>query len=793
MAAAHDPRFEALQAELERGYAAFAAAETLDEYRRLHGLAEAAARAAVEIQSAPLAFGGWALAGAAAYALATSPGATGEDAWLIQAYQAVRAAEEHASPGLPVEWLLSYAAVLAEIHEPLSMKYWREDQKTALEGWEARLAHASEAVLPAPLADPRDPGRASQVARGLAELSYRYGTKKIARAHLEHAIASAERAGALQAWVDGLYTRYQHEKQEAQFATRRLNQADSLDDLDAWLEDLIQSRQPQPGLAERRAELRAAGETLRGSFRSRTGRLWAAQHLAPMQLEFFKDELSGTVDEGALFDAVDRMKARLLLDYLLVPGAEITDSAQAAQALAVERQILSFEPESPRTARDVLLHEMRLMSELPIGSAVGDIFHPKSKTLRLRQLSRLEAIYAGQQAGFSSAGAHPPAHDVIAQALDEDEALVEYFLLPNRENPRQQQVFIFVLTRERVYLRQSSLAREPGEQWMAASISIDGRQPLDQTLAGDRAISLRLALQDGRDQAAGSLLRMFYDVLVAPILELGISPGDFQRWIIVPHSALHSIPFAALLSPDGRFLIEDVALAVAPSAAVWYTLQAGARPPAASFAGFANPFLMSAKWPPLPEAEEEVAQICAGLKGLACTSHVAEEATEAAVRAQAAGKSLVHFATHGDFPESDVIDLHRILLAPAGESDGRLHAEEIRRLDLRAARLVALSICNGGIYRVGPGDEPYGLVAAFLAGGAENVTGTLWPVEDRAGRAFMVEFYRRLLTRGPAEAYRRACIHFLRAGAPLRDWAGWVPVGPGRAISAKSASKPTTR
>jgi CHAT domain-containing protein len=159
---------------------------------------------------------------------------------------------------------------------------------------------------------------------------------------------------------------------------------------------------------------------------------------------------------------------------------------------------------------------------------------------------------------------------------------------------------------------------------------------------------------------------------------------------------------------------------------------------------------------------------------------VAEEATEPVAREEIPGKSIVHFATHGDFPESDVIDLHQILLAPTAESDGRLHAEELRKLDLDETRLVALSICDGGLYRIGPGDEPYGLIPALLTAGAENVLGTLWSIEDQAGRAFMIEFYKHLLGQGPAEAYRRACITFVGSQEPLRDWASWVLVGSGR-------------
>lgn len=121
------------------------------------------------------------------------------------------------------------------------------------------------------------------------------------------------------------------------------------------------------------------------------------------------------------------------------------------------------------------------------------------------------------------------------------------------------------------------------------------------------------------------------------------------------------------------------------------------------------------------------------------------------------GQGIIHLATHGEFPEADAIDFHRILLAATAGYDGKLDAEEIRRLNLRSARLVVLSICNGGLYRFGPGDEPYGLVPAFLTAGVENVLGALWPIDDKTGRHFTIQFYKHLLQDGPADALRNAC------------------------------------
>ena len=104
-------------------------------------------------------------------------------------------------------------------------------------------------------------------------------------------------------------------------------------------------------------------------------------------------------------------------------------------------------------------------------------------------------------------------------------------------------------------------------------------------------------------------------------------------------------------------------------------------------------------------------------------------------------------------------------------------------MDFRAASLVVLSICNGGIYRFGPGDEPYGLTSALFAAGATNLVGTLWSIEDRKGRQFMTRFYSDLLQYGPAESLRLTCCELAAQGWALKDWAAFLALGPARPFS----------
>jgi CHAT domain-containing protein len=688
---------------------------------------------------------------------------------LCRAFEALIAAAGHLASSPEASWTAALLALLVELYDEDQGFLYSDTSEAQRLAWLHQLAALVEAYVPVEFADPRGAGQTSALARKLADISYLAGTRKLADARSAFAITVAEQGGAAEAWFEALFARYGRLKGSGGLASLRLSGAATIDDLEAWINNLpAPPNDRQAQLDELRAQLNIAAAGFRRSFRSRAGRLWAAQQIAAKRQEILEDLLSGEADSAELFSTVDSLKAQLLLDYLEAEFREPGAAETLARGPLLEGQVLAFAPEDPEDTASLLHHEMRLASPLPIGFFDDDE--------RRAPLEALEALYAAEGAGFQSA-AEVASLDAIVAALGPGEALIEYHL---HGDPAQKAhlLNIFVLTAGGLQVLRF---RVP---WPAEGavmrFSFDDRQPLDYNPLAAQVVELRLAIQRGDDPAAWAQLEQLYELLVAPLVAMGLRPQDYERWIIVPHEMLHCIPFCALRPSGGRSLIEELALSVVPSASVWQSIHERARPAPASFVGFANPLLLDGRWPALPETEEELAQIRARLAGLSYAGYSAEEATEARVEREAPGKSILHFATHGAFPESDVIDLHQILLTPEGERDGRLHAEELRQMDLRAARLVALSVCNGGLYRIGPGDEPYGLIAALLTAGAEHVLGTLWPIEDRSGREFVVELYAHLLEHGPAEAWRRACRAFIAAGRPLGEWAAWVVIGAGR-------------
>jgi CHAT domain-containing protein len=254
---------------------------------------------------------------------------------------------------------------------------------------------------------------------------------------------------------------------------------------------------------------------------------------------------------------------------------------------------------------------------------------------------------------------------------------------------------------------------------------------------------------------------------------LGAVRADIHgsRLLIVPHGVLHYLPFAALRSPQGHWLIEDFAMSTLPSASVLRYLAAkgtGA-PPQALVVG--NPDLGAAL--ALPWAEREARMV--GERERDATVLVRGDATEAQAKKLLLSAGLVHLATHGELNESDPLG-SALLMVPGGGEDGRLEVREVFGLDLRA-RLVVLSACETGLGKLSNGDELVGLQRAFLYAGTPAVVTTLWKVDDRATYELVRAFYAKLDGADPVEALRHAQRETQRAFPHPFHWAAFSLAG----------------
>lgn len=294
-------------------------------------------------------------------------------------------------------------------------------------------------------------------------------------------------------------------------------------------------------------------------------------------------------------------------------------------------------------------------------------------------------------------------------------------------------------------------------------------------------------------------LHELYKLLIAPIADQLPQTPD-SRIVFIPQNALFLVPFAALQTANGTYLIQQYTITISPSIQVLQLTQKPASTPnlakSVDDPARLNPSLVvgnptmpkvvvEAGQPPeqlseLPGAEAEAKAIAALLKVSPLTRN---QATEQTVVQQMPSNRVIHLATHGlldDFKGLGVPGA--IALAPdtpnAPPGDGLLTANEILDLKLNAD-LVVLSACDTGRGRI-TGDGVIGLSRSLLSAGSANVVVSLWAVSDASTAVLMTEFYQALLQNpNKAIALRQAMLKTLQQYPQPRDWAAFVLIGNG--------------
>jgi tetratricopeptide (TPR) repeat protein len=219
---------------------------------------------------------------------------------------------------------------------------------------------------------------------------------------------------------------------------------------------------------------------------------------------------------------------------------------------------------------------------------------------------------------------------------------------------------------------------------------------------------------------------------------------------IVPHGALHYLPFATLLS-EGGYLIERYNIRVMPSVSVLKFLARQKNRKIGDLFIMGNPNLGDPKYD-LPFAQDEAL----ALKNMMADSKVLlrGQATETAFKKYGNQFTRIHLACHGTFNADDA--LHSgLLLSADGENDGRITVSELYDMRLNA-NLVTLSACETALGKVANGDDVVGFTRGFLYSGASSVVSSLWQVDDKATSILMQYFYNSLKDIDKRQALRTA-------------------------------------
>jgi CHAT domain-containing protein len=413
------------------------------------------------------------------------------------------------------------------------------------------------------------------------------------------------------------------------------------------------------------------------------------------------------------FEYVERSKARALVDLLAAKRDFAVPSGSAEEARAL------------LAAADGAEAEQRLQLDPGRRAARGAL---ESARRRLKEESP-------ELASLVSVSAAPAAE--VRALIPGGETLVEYYY-------GGADLFAFVLAADRLQ-----------------AYRLDG-----QGLENEVRL-FRLALENPRSERVQDLARRLYQRLIAP---LAAELPEGRALVVVPHGALHYMPFAAL--HDGSaYLVDRHGLRLLPSASVLKFLPP--RRPGAVVA-FGNPDVGDRRHD-LEHAQTEasaVAQLYPGARLL-----LRAQATETAFRQLGAGYTLVHVASHGEFdPEAPMRSA--LVLAPDPHNDGLLTLDELYSLRLDT-RMVTLSACETGLGRLGHGDDVVGLTRGFLFAGARTVVASLWKVDDQATAELMTRFYRNLQGAGSAQALRQAQIETRATHLHPFFWAAFQVTGGG--------------
>jgi CHAT domain-containing protein len=426
------------------------------------------------------------------------------------------------------------------------------------------------------------------------------------------------------------------------------------------------------------------------------------------------------------FDISERARARAFLDLL---GNRVTLSRGRSQSLVAEEQALR---ERMSALKALPEDSLALQRELELAREAYQAF-----LQRVRQMDREQA---------SLMTVEPLTLREVQALLPEGAVLLEYFVTG------QGRTILWTVERQGIAVVTLPL----------------GRQEVTERVQAFRDL---IAARDRQPEMQRMAQALFND-FVRP----GLGGRAPKELLLVPHDALHYLPFQALMPTPGRYLLQEAPLHYYSSASLMQFTRAKEQTGNPTFFALGNPDFQDPTLS-LRYAEREARGIATLFPETALVTGKA--ATKATSRDEIRRHTVLHFATHAEFDETDPLG-SALLLAATGGEEGRLEVQEIFGLDLHAS-LVVLSACETALGKLTRGDELTGLTRAFIYAGTPSVITTLWQVNDRAAFELMREFYRHLKAgENKAEALRQAQLAMLERRPHPYYWAAYQLFGEAR-------------
>jgi CHAT domain-containing protein len=338
----------------------------------------------------------------------------------------------------------------------------------------------------------------------------------------------------------------------------------------------------------------------------------------------------------------------------------------------------------------------------------------------------------------------------LRRALEADETAIEYFTTGD-------EVSAFVASQDGVKVVRRIASKSELERRLAAL-----RFQIEKFSYGAEYVDAHFwQLKGATDHALSEI----YETVFLPLE----SSLNNKRLVIIPHDALHYVPFHALCDRRGYYLIDRFEISYAPSASVLALCRSNNRHSNNLSATPGTLVALGFSEKGTPGIVDEIETLKKIFRDAVILT--GSRATRDNLIEFAPGARFLHLASHGYFRRDNPMFSFLKL------ADSQLNFYNLLDLKLNA-ELVTLSACHTGVNTVFPGDELQGLMRGFLYAGAPSLIVSLWAVNDRSTAEFMAVLYSHICAGSEKRAALRAAQLAIKEayGHPYY-WAPFVLIG----------------
>ncbi len=550
------------------------------------------------------------------------------------------------------------------------------------------------------------------------------------------------------------------------------------------------------------------------------GELGRARHFAEYAKAFERMIQWGAElnDMNLAFMAIERSRARTLLDQIKLSGADLLDGVDPSIAQPLR--------EKERNAANHVASTERKLRDVAENTTLSEDAREQQQSTLLAELQAARQAYVEAYNELRDASPiyklalktlEPMSLDALKQWCNKHESLLLEYFIGNDGG------YVLIagpdiepkLVALKVNASQASaLGIEPGpltEELLAAALIDEDNTGILQRLRNAKKT------EDAKQIAPA--LAALWEVLIPETQRKEIVEGKYKRLHVIPSGTLALLPLETLVveqTDDNTKYLLDVGppIVYGPSATVLSNLserEAGSNSmkavlsvgdPAYTKPAAGGTMTAGQRYTTrggvlsrLPFTDWEVKWVTdlLGKHGWIVQHLLRENSTEANFRRLAPGKGMIHVACHGlvDQSQSHGNLFGALALTPANSrsaaDDGFLTLAEINQLNLRGCNLAILSACETNIGPQQEGEGVWALSRGFLVAGSQRVMASNWLVDDEAG-ASLVSLFCSVLAKQDTEKHAvdyAEALHQARRSLRKQEkwqspyyWGGFVLLGP---------------